>query len=171
VLVVHLKRFEYDHVRQRFLKISTHVKCGLELDLGEYVLSEQKIPPVYDLVGVANHHGRYGNGHYTAHCRSSRSGEWNLFNDERVSAILEDEVVTQDAYMFFFQRRGADGPPEPQTPFNPTSWPHMVSRRNSIMWPWLISRGHVVQEMGTELEKGPEGDESSARGSAKYNAE
>ena len=48
VLVIHLKRFEYDHIRQRFLKVSTYVKCGLELDLADYVLSQQKDPPVYD---------------------------------------------------------------------------------------------------------------------------
>ena len=44
----------------------------------EFCVSEEETPPIYDLYGVANHHGMLIGGHYTSytrcHCDTSASG-------------------------------------------------------------------------------------------------
>uniref|UniRef100_A0A6A7G1W9 ubiquitinyl hydrolase 1 n=1 Tax=Hirondellea gigas TaxID=1518452 RepID=A0A6A7G1W9_9CRUS len=64
---------------------------------------------VYDLYAVCNHHGKdMQGGHYTALCHNPSAGEWYQFDDSRVQAVKEDQVVTQDAYLLFYQRRSND---------------------------------------------------------------
>lgn len=61
---------------------------------------------MFDLYAVCNHHGSdLQGGHYTAYCRNPTDGQWYCFDDMHTKPILEKEVVTQDAYILFYQRQ------------------------------------------------------------------
>lgn len=62
---------------------------------------------LYDLVGVANHSGDLGFGHYYAHARNSDSGEWFTFNDSSVSDYDASKLAggSSSAYLLFYVRR------------------------------------------------------------------
>merc|ERR1719343_1586010 len=89
ILILHLKRFEFDIRTCRFKKISKKLDIQLTVDLSQYVSSPQREHATYDVCAVANHIGEFGSGHYTATCRlRSRNDmsevEWNVYDDNRV---------------------------------------------------------------------------------------
>lgn len=140
VLVLHLKRFEFDAKSMEFKKIRATLKAPFTLDLSSYVSSPQRESATYDVVAVANHHGSFDGGHYTSYCQANgESGEhcqWYHFDDGAVRPMKEDaEVVTKDAYVIFLVRRrsGAAKHVKRQTVTLPELWPHWVSTRNSVM--------------------------------------
>ncbi len=45
-----------------------------ELDLSQYVLTQQGVPPTYDLFAISNHFGGLGGGHYTAYAQVRGAG-------------------------------------------------------------------------------------------------
>ncbi|XP_012943948.1 ubiquitin carboxyl-terminal hydrolase 19 [Aplysia californica] len=118
-LIIQLKRFSFQNFLMRS-KIKKHVEFPTRgLDLSEYCVGQApgESPPVYDLYGVANHHGLLIGGHYTSYVRchsdnalaNSEVG-WRLCDDSRVSPIAsEKSVVTADAYLLFYRRRGCPG--------------------------------------------------------------
>ena len=59
----------------------------------------------YELYGVCNHHGSdLQGGHYTAYCRNPTDGQWYNFDDVNTNNINEEEIVTKDAYILFYQK-------------------------------------------------------------------
>merc|ERR1719183_2331751 len=84
VLVVHLKRFEFNAKLRKFRKIQVDVSSPLTVELSSFVKARGTGPLVYKIVCVANHSGPYGSGHYTATCRHPVTGKFYHFNDERV---------------------------------------------------------------------------------------
>jgi len=63
---------------------------------------------MYNLYGVVNHSGNVNFGHYTAYCKNWKTGKWYHFNDSSVSEISESEVVSNSAYLLFYERKDAD---------------------------------------------------------------
>jgi len=148
VLVIHLKRFEYNSSSGAFVKIGTLLDMPLALDFSEYCSSTQKEQPLYRVVCVANHSGSFDRGHYTSTCyvsgcknqNSAAGGEWHHFNDANVHRVEEHDVITEQAYVIFLARCS-----DPQTSRSetwravtphqtvtaPQFWPHQVSRTNS----------------------------------------
>jgi len=60
---------------------------------------------VYDLYAVCNHHGAdLQGGHYTATCRNQTDGLWYSFDDVHTQQIPEEDVVTNNAYILFYQK-------------------------------------------------------------------
>ena len=59
---------------------------------------------LYDLYAVCNHHGNMQGGHYTAYCKNPIDGCWYSFDDTKVSQIQESSIITEDAYILFYQR-------------------------------------------------------------------
>jgi len=138
VLVIHLKRFEFDTRSGRFRKIQADLKSPLSIDLSSWVQTEQKETLVYDLQCVANHSGPFGSGHYTALCRHPIDDKWYHFNDDHVEEVADDKkVLTSKAYLLFLVRHTSDeeGLFWRQTLSHPEVWPHQVSKHNSIMLP------------------------------------
>ena len=74
-----------------------------DLDLSKYILSESNIGDKYDLIGVINHYGGESFGHYTAYCLNG--GKWFEYNDDSVTYIKEDNVVSSQAYVLFYKRK------------------------------------------------------------------
>lgn len=89
---------------------------------------------IYDLIGVSNHMGGLGGGHYTAcvlrllvfgvrdepecvlivwhtwrcgsDCLNQDDQKWHCFNDSRVTSGSRSSLSGSAAYMLFYQRRG-----------------------------------------------------------------
>ncbi|KAJ2598765.1 ubiquitin-specific protease doa4 [Coemansia sp. RSA 1721] len=103
VLVVHLKRFStIGHFRE---KLETNVVFPTQqLQMDPYVINDvrSQSPTRYNLYAVANHYGSLSAGHYTASVFNGLRGQWNYFDDTRVSPIAEDKVATPAAYLLFF---------------------------------------------------------------------
>jgi len=109
VLVVHLKRFmSGEFVRS---KINDRVDFPIppeRLDMGPYVSTDAadgiSTPSLYTLIGVINHTGYSGGGHYTATCTSPyQRGEWQSFNDSSCHTVAGSSVSTSSAYVLFFE--------------------------------------------------------------------
>ena len=84
------------------------------LDLSSHVLSHKQSQAVganqdlvYDLFGVVNHFGSLNFGHYTAYGKNSETGQWHLYNDETVTSCDPHDVVSEAAYVLFYQLRSA----------------------------------------------------------------
>ena len=68
--------------------------------MNKYINKDSK-KYVYDLVGVSQHFGISFGGHYTAFAKNN--GEWYDFNDDSVRKIKEDVVVSDNAYLLFYE--------------------------------------------------------------------
>ena len=96
-LVVHLKRFGGSGSGRQMRKRSEAVhlgsgsETGLGLDLSQFVGSEQRVPPKYELYAACNHMGSLTSGHYVA-CVKHRDGNWWLCNDGRVTPMAASQV-------------------------------------------------------------------------------
>ncbi|XP_061107142.1 ubiquitin carboxyl-terminal hydrolase 47 isoform X2 [Conger conger] len=98
VLMLHLKRFEFDYTWMRYTKNSSIVEIPLSLNVEKHR---------YDLYAIADHVGSYTGGHYFAHIRSYETQSWYTFNDARVE---EDQLTPQDvirsrnAYLLMYMK-------------------------------------------------------------------
>lgn len=63
--------------------------------------------PLYDLIGVSNHHGSLNSGHYIAHVDTTggraEKSRWMCFNDSRVSAANASSIAGPTAYVLFYR--------------------------------------------------------------------
>ncbi|XP_014257403.1 ubiquitin carboxyl-terminal hydrolase 15-like [Cimex lectularius] len=111
VLIVHLKRFSYTRYRRD--KIDDFVDCPISnLCMDKYVINEEKPSKVYDLIGVCNHYGNMGAGHYTASCKNKDNGNWYNFDDNMVSPIQTEKILTNAAYVLFYIAKDCNKPPD-----------------------------------------------------------
>lgn len=119
-LILQLSRFEYVSNAQlgaefdfdsRKRKIATKVEFPLtDLDVTELVHPDARKEGetfLYDLVAVCNHMGNVDYGHYIAFCRDDNDGEpkWFEYDDERVTLMRPEDVITEGAYMLIYQRK------------------------------------------------------------------
>ncbi|XP_055829915.1 ubiquitin C-terminal hydrolase 13-like [Solanum dulcamara] len=124
VLQLHLKRFEYDSMRDRMIKINDRYEFPLQLDLdrenGKYLSPEadKTVRNLYTLHSVLVHKGSGQAGHYYALIRPTLSNQWYKFDDERVTkedaeGLLEEQygglgerkcMKTSNAYMLVYIR-------------------------------------------------------------------
>lgn len=84
----------------------------------------------YDLYAVCYHQGdTLETGHYTAACKNPYDHQWYKFDDQRVTKVcsdnIEDEIINNEAYMLFYQRRTGSDECSSSTS---TSGDHWVSR-------------------------------------------
>ncbi|KAL3715935.1 hypothetical protein ACJRO7_007657 [Eucalyptus globulus] len=91
VLQLHLKRFEYDFIRDTMVKINDRYEFPLQLDLdrdnGKYLSpdADRTVRNLYSLHSVLVHSGGVHGGHYYAFIRPTLSDQWFKFDDERVT--------------------------------------------------------------------------------------
>lgn len=101
VLIIHLKRFHYSRYRRD--KIETLVEFPVHnLDISKIVINKSEQLKKYDLVGVCNHFGTLGGGHYTAYAKNNIDKNWYLFDDSSVRKATESEVVSSCAYVLMY---------------------------------------------------------------------
>ena len=84
------------------------VRCPLrDFDIRPVLTGKsQEESVLYDLVGVINHYGTLENGHYTSHCYNSELNRWFLYNDNLCEETEESDVITEFAYVLFYQQKG-----------------------------------------------------------------
>ena len=100
ILIIDLKRFD-----NNMKKISKKIDVPLtDLDLSKYVIGYNNTSYVYDLFGVCNHMGSSFSGHYTAYIKNANSN-WYEFNDQVITNIDRNKVITNNAYCFFFIKK------------------------------------------------------------------
>ena len=71
--------------------------------------SDELPVPLYDCIGVVNHYGDLGSGHYTAFAKNPYDGKWRQFDDNRVTIIEPRHVMTEHAYLLFYLRQDMRG--------------------------------------------------------------
>ena len=112
-LIIQLKRFKQDdEMGPRSIfnifnssKNTTFVDFPInDLDLSKYILSQSQSinGSKYDLIGVINHYGGSSFGHYTAYCLNGN--KWIEYNDESLSKIAKNNIVSNAAYVLFYKR-------------------------------------------------------------------
>lgn len=111
ILIVHLKRFGRERIDGPLEKISCPVDFPMDLDLSAYIRSPD-VASQFELIGVVNHGGNVGGGHYTAHAKvtstsdlGTESGEWFSFNDSTAKRASEADLDNEAAYILFYRRK------------------------------------------------------------------
>jgi len=100
VLVVHLKRFsQSDRFKQKLSSTVTFPLNGL--NLSNY--TDSVTNTTYNCYAVSNHSGTLYSGHYTAFAKHWQTGQWHSYNDSRVSKCSSSNVITNEAYLLFFE--------------------------------------------------------------------
>lgn len=74
------------------------------VDFTKYIHGYNKSSYIYELYGVCNHSGGSMGGHYTANVRVANN-EWYNFNDQRITKINENQVVSPQAYCLFYRKK------------------------------------------------------------------
>ena len=102
VLILHLKRFQYDNVTRRTEKIYKKIGYPLDLEIPKEAfpisqrnrLAAQGGLPRYKLVGVIYHHGKNASmGHYTVDVRRQDGREWIRLDDTIIRRVRSEEVA------------------------------------------------------------------------------
>lgn len=101
VLILHLKRFQFDAEGHGTIKIWKKVGYPLELEIPREALSRQKrqtmgegAMPKYKLISVVYHHGKNASGgHYTVDVRRQDGREWIRMDDTALRRVRSEDVA------------------------------------------------------------------------------
>eukprot|EP01060_Flectonema_neradi_P026792 TRINITY_DN3611_c0_g1_i1.p1 TRINITY_DN3611_c0_g1~~TRINITY_DN3611_c0_g1_i1.p1 ORF type:complete len:1337 (+),score=251.81 TRINITY_DN3611_c0_g1_i1:62-4072(+) len=105
VLMLHLKRFDYDIAGQKQTKVNEKQDFALDLDLSSYAAkpSSSDVTPFsptedmkYSLLSVLVHSGDFNAGHYYAFIRPQLTGPWYRYDDERVIRVSERDALSEN---------------------------------------------------------------------------
>ena len=87
-------------------KLTTFVDYALEIDMANHIIGPVNgVSTKYQLYAVINHLGILSGGHYTSTYFSEKESYWTTFNDETVYKTPENGVITDTAYVLFYQRK------------------------------------------------------------------
>ncbi|KAK7431771.1 hypothetical protein QQZ08_001711 [Neonectria magnoliae] len=101
VLILHLKRFQFDAEGNGTVKIWKNVGYPLDLEIPREVLSRQArqsldegAMPKYKLISVVYHHGKNASGgHYTVDVRRQEGKEWIRLDDTVIRRVRSEDVA------------------------------------------------------------------------------
>jgi ubiquitin carboxyl-terminal hydrolase 10 len=101
VLILHLKRFQFDSSANGTIKIWKNIGYPLELEIPREALSRQRRQnigdgpmPRYKLISVVYHHGKNASGgHYTVDVRRQDGHEWIRMDDTVLRRIRSEQVA------------------------------------------------------------------------------
>ncbi|KAM5352596.1 hypothetical protein ACJ41O_005318 [Fusarium nematophilum] len=101
VLILHLKRFQFDAEGNGTVKIWKKIGYPLELEIPREALSRQKrqtysdgTMPKYKLISVVYHHGKNASGgHYTVDVRRQEGREWIRIDDTVIRRVRSEDVA------------------------------------------------------------------------------
>jgi ubiquitin C-terminal hydrolase len=100
ILIILFKRFDY---LRRIKKCNTILFPINDFDMNSYIspLAENITDNKYNLIAIGNHHGNMNFGHYYAYCLNNDN--WYEFNDSSVSRKANNNIVTNSAYLLFYE--------------------------------------------------------------------
>ena len=80
----------------------------IDFDVSKYLpcnyRNVDKDSHIYDLYCVVNHVGSLSSGHYYAFCKNMETNEWYNFDDDMLSKLKDEEVISPAAYLLFYIR-------------------------------------------------------------------
>ena len=92
ILVIALKRFEFDYDSMVRIKLNSYFKFPFELNMKKYLIEDNnEINTEYELTGITIHDGMADFGHYYDFIKAP-DNKWYKFNDTRVKVFNEDEI-------------------------------------------------------------------------------
>ena len=101
-LIIFIKRYSNNNILN--VKNKTIIDFPIEnLDLSEYCTGYNQQKQIFNLYAVSNHDGNCNFGHYYAYIKNL-DGNWYKFNDERVTLLNKNNIVSQSAYCLFYKK-------------------------------------------------------------------
>ncbi len=98
ILIIFFKRFDNNGS-----KLRSYIEFPIKnLDMSKYMVGYNKSKYKYDLYAVSNHSGNCIGGHYYAYCKNTDTN-WYQYNDNIVSTLSKDKIVSNSAYCLFYQ--------------------------------------------------------------------
>jgi len=102
ILVISLKRFDYNYTTMTKFKLNNYFEFPFELDMSEFIINNNKNNDIdnsesingnniYELTGITIHYGVSDFGHYYDLIKASNN-KWYKFNDTQISEINESEI-------------------------------------------------------------------------------
>ncbi|XP_014834842.1 PREDICTED: ubiquitin carboxyl-terminal hydrolase 47-like [Poecilia mexicana] len=109
ILILLLKRFEYNYHRMSYSKDSRAVDVCYTIDLPEN--------QTYELYALVEHVGSLTGGHYTATIKPEDEDRWYKFNDSSVTLVGKQTFQkkferSQSAHLLFYRKRNTEGEDE-----------------------------------------------------------
>jgi len=99
ILIIFLKRYNND-----LEKIDSLIDFPIDnLDMSDYIKGYDEATYQYALYAVCNHGGGLGGGHYWAYVKNL-DDNWYKFNDNVVSTLSKEKVVSENAYCLFYRK-------------------------------------------------------------------
>ncbi|XP_035770027.1 ubiquitin carboxyl-terminal hydrolase 48 isoform X1 [Neolamprologus brichardi] len=87
-LNLQLMRFVFDRQTGHKKKLNSFISFPEQLDMGPFLEDKQDEKCVYELSAVLIHRGISAySGHYIAHVKDARTGDWYKFNDEEIEKM------------------------------------------------------------------------------------
>ncbi|XP_034713167.1 uncharacterized protein LOC117935145 isoform X2 [Etheostoma cragini] len=151
VLMLLLKRFEFDYRCMTYVKINRTVDVPHTLQIPEN--------QAYELYAVVEHFGDLRSGHYTATIKSQEDGRWYNFNDATVTLLdnqpfqLHDFEKSSSAYLLFYRKKKVHPPDTCSQDIRVKTTPGVPTGDTS-------NHGQDAAE-GEECEKGAEADNNT----------
>ncbi|KAG8878853.1 hypothetical protein FRB98_005967 [Tulasnella sp. 332] len=98
VLHLQLKRFEYDMQKDAMVKINDRHEFPFEINLEQFLdeSADRSQTHIYHLHGVLVHSGDLHGGHYFALIKPDKHTRWLKFDDDRVTAVTDKEVLEEN---------------------------------------------------------------------------
>ena len=136
-LVIHINRSIFDNYGEQ-RKNTSLIRFPSKLNflarwcapLGD---DDEKTQMQYELKCLVTHHGRHDNGHYVA--LGQRDKDWYCFNDEIVTKLSQEEVLSRgNVFMLFYEAVPTVPPSNSQQPITPTdaSSPVMIAGNETV---------------------------------------
>ena len=92
ILVIALKRFEFDYDTMEKIKLNSYLKFPFELDMKDYLIEDNKeTNTLYELTGITIHDGMADFGHYYDFIKAPDNC-WYKFDDKNVKKFNEEEI-------------------------------------------------------------------------------
>ena len=102
ILVISLKRFDYNYTTMTKFKLNNYFEFPFELDISEFIINNNKNNDiensessnrnnVYELTGITIHYGISDFGHYYDLIKAANN-KWYKFNDTQISEINESDI-------------------------------------------------------------------------------
>lgn len=109
-LIIFFKRYKaLDMTGTNFKKLNNKIEFPFHLNMNPYKLMNTEINSQYQLYSVVNQIGTFNSGHYFTYSRNINSeiddNNWYEFNDSNVNKISESEIVSNKAYILFYQKQ------------------------------------------------------------------
>jgi len=108
IMIIHLKRFIHNITDRGYsaTKLNNVIDFPIvDFNINRYMAEYPKRMNnfTYDLIGVSNHVGNINGGHYYAYVKSQTDNRWYCLDDNNVSLIDEENLVSPNAYVLFYK--------------------------------------------------------------------